>query len=83
MEEQNASGYNDQEFENLNDIEKVLGTVGIKLRTSTTNWRDIDSVLEEIGQKWGGWDCSKKTAESCKVILSIKILSAYRLCAAG
>lgn len=67
MEEQNASGYNDQEFENLNDIEKVLGTVGIKLRTSTTNWRDIDSVLEEIGQKWGGWDQTTQNAVATAV----------------
>ena len=67
MEEQNASGYNDQEFENLNDIEKVLGTVGIKLRTSTTNWRDIDSVLEEIGEKWGGWDQTTQNAVATAV----------------
>ena len=67
MEEQNAPGYNDQEFENLNDIEKVLGTVGIKLRTSTTNWRDIDSVLEEIGQKWGGWDQTTQNAVATAV----------------
>lgn len=67
MEEQNASGYNDQEFENLNDIEKVLGTVGIKLRTSTTNWRDIDSVMEEIGQKWGGWDQTTQNAVATAV----------------
>ena len=67
MEEQNASGYNDQEFENLNDIEKVLGTVGIKLRTSTTNWRDIDSVLEEIGQTWGGWDQTTQNAVATAV----------------
>lgn len=67
MEEQNAPGYNDQEFENLNDIEKVLGTVGIKLRTSTTNWRDIDSVMEEIGQKWGGWDQTTQNAVATAV----------------
>ena len=67
MEEQNASGYNDQEFENLNDIEKVLGTVGIKLRTSTTNWRNIDSVMEEIGQKWGGWDQTTQNAVATAV----------------
>ena len=67
MEEQNASGYNDQEFENLNDIEKVLGTVGIKLRTSTTNWRNIDSVMGEIGQKWGGWDQTTQNAVATAV----------------
>lgn len=67
MEEKNASGYNDQEFENLNDIEKVLGTVGIKLRTSTTNWRNIDSVMEEIGQKWGGWDQTTQNAVATAV----------------
>ena len=38
--------------EALNDVEKVLDKLGIKLRDSKNSFRDFGSVLDEIGSKW-------------------------------
>lgn len=36
----------------LNDIEKVLGAVGIQVRSSAMQFRDFDDVLAELADKW-------------------------------
>lgn len=44
--------YLSDEGEALNDTEKVLNSLGVKLRDSATAWRDPMEVLDEVGDKW-------------------------------
>ena len=45
----------DETGESLNDVEKVLDKLGIKLRDNKDTFKDFGSVLDEIGGKWNGF----------------------------
>lgn len=60
--DESSGDYNSDDFEALNDIEKVLSKVNVKVRETATTWRDIDDILSEIGEKWEGWDQTTKNA---------------------
>lgn len=36
----------------INDTEKVLGAIGIKIRSSVVDMRDFDDVMDELADKW-------------------------------
>lgn len=57
-------GLNDEgeTSENINDIEKVLSKLGIRLRSSSTELRDITNVLDEVNEKWDTYDTVTKNA---------------------
>lgn len=38
--------------ESLNDVEKVLNSFGIALRTTAGEFRSIEDVLDEVAAKW-------------------------------
>lgn len=42
----------DDEGEKLNDVEKALNKLNIKLRDSIGEWRNFEDVLDEIAAKW-------------------------------
>ena len=63
----NSANYNDEEFENLNDIETVLSSIGIKLRENAKEWRDIDDVLQDIADSWDNWDQTTQNAVATAV----------------
>lgn len=42
----------DDEGEKLNDVEKVMNKLGIKLRDSIGEWRNFEEVLDEVAAKW-------------------------------
>ena len=48
--------------DNINDIEKVLGQLGIKIRSSSLEMRDISDVLDELATKWNRLDTVSKNA---------------------
>lgn len=52
----------DEDGESLNDVETVLGELGIKLRTSSGEFRDFSSVLDEVGERWNGYNDVQKHA---------------------
>lgn len=62
QEEMDLPDYDEAEFENLNDIETVLDSIGIKIRDNYSTWRDIDDILAEIGKKWNTWDTTTQNA---------------------
>lgn len=47
---------------NINDIEKVLGKLGIRIRTSGTEMRSIEDVLDELAEKWNTLDDVSRNA---------------------
>jgi TP901 family phage tail tape measure protein len=46
--------------ENINDVEKALSTVGIRIRTDENTWRDFGDVINEIGSNWGKYNEMQK-----------------------
>lgn len=51
-----SEDYNEEEWENLNDIETVLDSIGIKLRENATTYKDTEEVLKEIAEIWNTLD---------------------------
>lgn len=52
----------DETSGNINDIEKVLGKLGIRIRTSGTEMRSIEDVLDELAEKWSTLDDVSRNA---------------------
>ena len=59
-----AMANNEEEYENLNDLETVLDSLGIKLRENAKEWRDFDTVIQDIAEHWDNWDLTTKNAVS-------------------
>ena len=58
----NLESSSDTDLENLNDIEKVLGKIGINIRSTNTEFRSFSEVLDELGDKWATLDNVSKNA---------------------
>lgn len=52
----------DADLENVNDIEKVLGKVGIRIRENAQEFRDFGDVIDELSEKWQKYDSVTKNA---------------------
>ena len=50
-----SENYNEDNWENLNDVETALGALGIKIRDSVDNFRNFDDVMAEIASKWDSY----------------------------
>lgn len=48
--------------DNINDIEKVLGKLGIPIRSSNLEMRAVGDVLDELADKWVSLDTVSKNA---------------------
>ena len=62
QEDMASEDYNEEEYENLNDIETVLDSIGIKLRENATTYKDTEEVLQEIADIWDTIDDVTKNA---------------------
>lgn len=62
QEDMASEDYNEEEYENLNDIETVLDSIGIKLRENATTYKDTEEVLQEIAEIWDTIDDVTKNA---------------------
>lgn len=56
MEQVKAGAKIDEEGEAINNVEKVLNKFGIQLRDSTSEFRNMEDVLDEVGNKWNTFD---------------------------
>ena len=56
--------------ENINDIEKVLGKLGIRVRSSNLEMRSLSDVLDELNEKWSTYDTVTKNAENVTALIS-------------
>lgn len=57
-----TSGESSELTENLSDVEKVLSKVGIRVRSSSYEFRNIYDVLDELAAKWDTFDSVTKSA---------------------
>lgn len=46
----------DETGDSLNDVESVLGSLGVSLRDSRNQFRDFSTVLDEVAQNWDNYD---------------------------
>lgn len=53
-------GYNDEDETKVNDISKALSKVGIALLDNNGDWRDMETIFDEIAQKWDTLDDKTK-----------------------
>lgn len=55
---ENIAGTEDSEFEDLdyNKVDKALKTVGVSLKDTTGQFRDLDQVFLELSEKWDSLD---------------------------
>ena len=54
----------DEDEAKLNDIERVLGALGIQMRSSAHDMRDVSDVLDELSEKWAKLSDVEKGAVS-------------------
>lgn len=47
--------------EPLNDVEKTLNKMGIALRTNTGEWRNFETVLDEVAEKWEKFNSTEQS----------------------
>jgi len=50
------TGYNQEDETRVNDIAKALSKIDVVLMDQEGNWRDMETILEEVADKWGGLD---------------------------
>lgn len=46
----------DETGDSLNDVESVLGSLGVSLRDNKNQFRDFSTVLDEVAQNWDNYD---------------------------
>lgn len=53
---ENVAGTADSEFDDLdyNKVDKALKTVGINIKDTSGQFRDLDDVFLELSSKWSG-----------------------------
>ena len=47
--------------EPLNDVEKTLNKMGIALRANTGEWRNFETVLDEVAEKWEKFNSTEQS----------------------
>lgn len=57
----------DETGESLNDVEKVLGKVGISMRDVNGQFQDSEITIDSIAEKWGTFDKNTQKAISTAV----------------
>lgn len=61
QEEAEQEGLSQEDFSNLNEIEQVLKAVGISVRDSIDNFRDVDDIIDDISEKWTSFSDVQKS----------------------
>ena len=56
-----SENYNEEDWANLNDVERALGALGVEIRSSVDNFREFDDVAEEIASKWNTYTDVQKS----------------------
>lgn len=51
-----SQDYNEEDWEALSDVETALDNIGIKLRENANTYRDTETILDEIAEKWDTLD---------------------------
>ena len=55
------NGYNSEDETKINDVQKALAKIDVALMDQNKEWRDMDTIFQEIGEKWGTLDGKTKS----------------------
>jgi len=54
-------GYNSDDETKINDVQKALAKIGVTLMDNNNEWRDMDTIFQEIGAQWDSLDGKTKS----------------------
>lgn len=54
-------GYNSEDETKINDVQKALAKIGVTLMDNNNEWRDMDTIFQEIGAQWDTLDGKTKS----------------------
>ena len=54
-------GFNEEDETKINDVAKALAKIDVALMDQYGEWRDMDVIFQEIGEKWGMLDGKTKS----------------------
>ena len=63
--------------DDVNDVEKVLDKVGIKLRDAQGNFRNFGTVIDEVGNKWKSYSNLEQNAVSTAIAGKTSLVLEY------
>lgn len=55
------NGYNSEDETKINDVQKALAKIDVALMDQNNEWRDMDTIFQEIGEAWGDLDGKTKS----------------------
>lgn len=55
------NGYNSEDETKINDVQKALAKIDVSLMDQNNEWRDMDTIFQEIGEAWGDLDGKTKS----------------------
>lgn len=64
QEDMASDDYNAEEWEDLNDIETALSSIGVEIRDAVGTFRDFDDVLADIAENWDNLSSVQKSGVS-------------------
>lgn len=62
MQNVKAGKFLDDEGEAINDVEKVLSSLGIELRKNQKEWNSVGDVLDQVNERWDEFTTTEKNA---------------------
>lgn len=68
--------------DDVNDVESVLGKVGIKLRDAQGNFRNFGAVIDEVGSKWKSYSNLEQNALATAIAGKQAVCSNIQQCIA-
>ena len=54
-------GYNSEDETKINDVQKALAKINVTLMDENNEWRDMDTIFQEIGAQWDTLDGKTKS----------------------
>ena len=54
-------GYNSEDETKINDVQKALANIGVTLMDNNNEWRDMDTIFQDIAAQWDTLDGKTKS----------------------
>lgn len=79
MQNVKAGKFLDDEGEAINDVEKVLSSLGIELRKNKDEWNSVGDVLDQVNERWDEFTATEKNAVATSIAgFDLNVARTYR-----
>ena len=79
MQNVKAGKFLDDEGEAINDVEKVLSSLGIELRKNKDEWNSVGDVLDQVNERWDDFTATEKNAIATSIAgFDLNVARTYR-----